>query len=125
MPFEFSQICVTLYDWEHIAERFEKATHYHEKALYKMLNDFIIPPITGELRVRPCIRVLIVFNRTDHRTINRKLSKSAAWKRQLLAASARLDLPSKKARKKRYVSLRPGRQRRKRSEAVQKEWRHA
>jgi len=45
------QICVTLYDWEHICERFEGATHYAEKALYKLLSKHIVPEITAELRV--------------------------------------------------------------------------
>lgn len=47
-----SQICVTLDEWEHIAERFEKATHYLERALYKMLTQNIVPIVTAELRVR-------------------------------------------------------------------------
>ena len=49
------QICVTLNEWEHIAERFEKATHYLEKALYKMLTQHIVPNVTAELRVRPLL----------------------------------------------------------------------
>lgn len=47
----FVQICATLYEWEHIAERFEKATHYAEKALYKTLVNDIVPFVTRELRV--------------------------------------------------------------------------
>ena len=45
------QICVTLNDWEHICERFEGATHYAEKALYKLLSQHIVPAIVTELRV--------------------------------------------------------------------------
>jgi hypothetical protein len=45
------QICVTLYEWEHIAERFEKATHYAEKALLKVLVHDIIPVVAEQLRV--------------------------------------------------------------------------
>jgi hypothetical protein len=45
------QICVTLYEWEHICERFEGATHYLEKALYKLLSQDIVPAIMTELRV--------------------------------------------------------------------------
>lgn len=41
---------MTLFDWEHIAERFEKGTHYTEKALYKVLTKDIVPVITEELR---------------------------------------------------------------------------
>jgi hypothetical protein len=46
------QICATLYEWEHIAERFDKATHYSEKALYKVLANDVVPSVTEELRVR-------------------------------------------------------------------------
>jgi hypothetical protein len=42
---------VTLHEWEHIAERFAKATHYLEKALYKVLVNEIVPIVTEELRV--------------------------------------------------------------------------
>ncbi|KAG6910104.1 hypothetical protein DXG01_013157 [Tephrocybe rancida] len=47
---EWETICVTLYEWEHIAECFEKATHYTEKALYKVLTNTIVPVVTEELR---------------------------------------------------------------------------
>lgn len=47
---EWETICVTLYEWEHICERFEGATHYAEKALYKLLSQHIVPSITAELR---------------------------------------------------------------------------
>jgi hypothetical protein len=59
--FIFAQICVTLSDWEHIAERFEKGTHYTEKALYKVLTKEIVPVITEELRVRFCLPVSLSF----------------------------------------------------------------
>ncbi|KAF4614064.1 hypothetical protein D9613_007673 [Agrocybe pediades] len=47
---EWETICSTLYEWEHIAERFEKATHYNEKALYKRLVNDIVPFVTQELK---------------------------------------------------------------------------
>ncbi|KAG6873033.1 hypothetical protein C0995_003789 [Termitomyces sp. Mi166 len=47
---EWETICVTLYEWEHVAERFEKATHYAEKAMYKVLVNNIVPVVTEELR---------------------------------------------------------------------------
>ncbi|KAH9958538.1 hypothetical protein BC827DRAFT_1261223 [Russula dissimulans] len=47
---EWETICVTLYDWEHICERLEGATHYAEKALYKLLSQHIVPEITAELQ---------------------------------------------------------------------------
>lgn len=45
------QICSTLSEWEHIAERFENATHYSEKALYKLLKNHIAPAVVEDLRV--------------------------------------------------------------------------
>jgi hypothetical protein len=45
------QICVKLDEWEHVAERFAKATHYAEKSLYKVLTQQIVPVVTEELRV--------------------------------------------------------------------------
>ncbi|KAI0035502.1 hypothetical protein K488DRAFT_68310 [Vararia minispora EC-137] len=47
---EWETLCVTLYDWEHIAERFQNATHYAEKALYKVLTQVYVPEIAAELR---------------------------------------------------------------------------
>lgn len=47
---EWETICVTLCEWEHICERFQGATHYAERALYKVLSQEIVPAITAELR---------------------------------------------------------------------------
>ncbi|CAA7268161.1 unnamed protein product [Cyclocybe aegerita] len=47
---EWETICATLYEWERIAERFQNATHYTEKALYKVLVNQIVPAVTEELR---------------------------------------------------------------------------
>jgi len=47
---EWELLCVTLHDWEHIAERFEKPTHYLEKALYKILTQSIVPSVTESLK---------------------------------------------------------------------------
>ena len=47
-----TKLCVTLSEWEHIAERFENSKHYTEKAFYKVLVNDIVPLVTAELRVR-------------------------------------------------------------------------
>ncbi|RDX43989.1 hypothetical protein OH76DRAFT_1389802 [Lentinus brumalis] len=47
---EWEAIAVTLSEWEHVADPFEKATHYLEKALYKMLTQNIVPLVTADLR---------------------------------------------------------------------------
>ena len=49
---DIEKIAATLNEWEHAAEPFEKATHYTEKALYKILTLDIIPVITAQLKVR-------------------------------------------------------------------------
>lgn len=46
------QIAVTLPEWEHVADPFANATHYLEKALYKVLTQNVVPYVTAELRVR-------------------------------------------------------------------------
>ncbi|KAN0093108.1 hypothetical protein V8E55_003892 [Tylopilus felleus] len=47
---EWETICVTLKEWESFGEQFEKASHYAEKALYKVLTQHIVPMVTAELR---------------------------------------------------------------------------
>ena len=44
-----------MFEWEHVAEPFEKATHYLEKALYKVLSQTIVPDVTERLRVSTSI----------------------------------------------------------------------
>ena len=43
---------MTLEEWEHVGDPFEKATHYLEKALYKTLTKVIAPLVIEDLRVR-------------------------------------------------------------------------
>ncbi|KAJ7844367.1 hypothetical protein B0H14DRAFT_2278678, partial [Mycena olivaceomarginata] len=73
---EWETICVTLSDWEHIAERFEKGTHYTEKALYKVLTKEIVPVITEELREIERKR------RLEEAVVHRKRSSRIATKEQ-------------------------------------------
>lgn len=42
---------MSLQEWENITLRFETATHYLEKALYKTLTDDIVPIVCESLRV--------------------------------------------------------------------------
>ncbi|KAH7919365.1 hypothetical protein BV22DRAFT_1023125 [Leucogyrophana mollusca] len=71
---EWETICVTLEEWEGIAERFEKATHYAEKALYKTLAHGIVPIITAELREVERKR------RAEDAVVHRKRSSRIAMK---------------------------------------------
>jgi site-specific DNA-cytosine methylase len=62
-----------LSDWEHICERFEGATHYAERALYKVLSQQIVPAITAELRVSDFFKINaeVTFER-EQQEIQRK-----------------------------------------------------
>jgi hypothetical protein len=42
---------VTLDEWEHIADRFQNATHHREKALHKLLTTSIVPSVVQYLGV--------------------------------------------------------------------------
>ncbi|KAL0579991.1 hypothetical protein V5O48_001994 [Marasmius crinis-equi] len=71
---EWETICVTLYEWEHITERWEKATHYAEKALCKVLRTHIAPFIIEELRAAENKR------RLEEAIVHRKRSSRIAIK---------------------------------------------
>lgn len=49
--FTYFKLCVSLEEWESVASRFEKATHYLEKALHKFLVQEVVPYVTETLRV--------------------------------------------------------------------------
>ncbi|KAH0833157.1 hypothetical protein J3R83DRAFT_12183 [Lanmaoa asiatica] len=68
------QICVTLEEWESIGQQFEKATHYAEKALHKVLSQSIVPMVTAELREVEKKR------RIEEAVVHRKRSSRIAMK---------------------------------------------
>ncbi|KAF7330390.1 DALR-1 domain-containing protein [Mycena venus] len=97
---EWETICVTLSDWEHIAERFERGSHYTEKALYKALAKEIVPVITEELREIERKRRLeeaIVHRKRSSRIANKEQEKEEA--RQL--ARQKAEVAEKKSRAQR------------------------
>ncbi|KAM6504385.1 hypothetical protein JOM56_001328 [Amanita muscaria] len=47
---EWETICVSSYDWEHIADRFASGTHYSEKGLHKYLIHHLVPSVTERLK---------------------------------------------------------------------------
>ncbi|KAK0480265.1 hypothetical protein IW261DRAFT_1477011 [Armillaria novae-zelandiae] len=71
---EWETICVTLNEWEHIAERWQNATHYAEKALYKVLTTSIVPVITEELRE------IVRKKKVEEAVVHRKRSSRIAIK---------------------------------------------
>ncbi|KAF5367052.1 hypothetical protein D9758_004057 [Tetrapyrgos nigripes] len=97
---EWETLCATLHEWEHIAERWQKATHYAEKALYKVLTNHIVPIVTEELREIENKR------RLEEAVVHRKRSSRLAVK-ELEKEEARAA-----ARKKVEDDERLGRQRR-------------
>ena len=109
------QICVTLNDWEHICERFEGATHYTEKALYKLLSQHIVPAIIAELRVsRSLSRLRPRFEQKQTRRYN----GSDTWKKLCHNANALRVSPLKKTKRRKHGWLRSGKQRKRRSSAA-------
>ncbi|KAJ7202501.1 hypothetical protein B0H12DRAFT_1162635 [Mycena haematopus] len=97
---EWETICVTLSDWEHIAERFANGTHYTEKALHKVLTKQIVPIITEELREVERKRRLeeaVVHRKRSSRIASKEQEKEEA--RQL--ARQKADVVEKKNRAQR------------------------
>lgn len=81
---------MTLEEWESIAQQFEKATHYAEKALYKALSQNIMPTVTAELRV--CF-TFIPAGYTLLYLFPRRSRKSDGWRKLLCIASVPPELP--------------------------------
>ncbi|KAG8213169.1 hypothetical protein J3R82DRAFT_11580 [Butyriboletus roseoflavus] len=71
---EWETICVTLEEWESIEQQFEKANHYAEKALHKVLSQSIVPMVTAELREAEKKR------RMEDAVVHRKRSSRIAMK---------------------------------------------
>ncbi|KAI0956478.1 hypothetical protein AcV7_006869 [Taiwanofungus camphoratus] len=97
---EWETLCVTLYEWEHIAERFEQATHYLEKALYKVLSQHIVPAVTAELREverKRKIEEAIVHRKRSSRIAIKESEKEEAR----LVAKKKAEEAEKMARAKR------------------------
>ncbi|KAI0636158.1 hypothetical protein C8Q77DRAFT_1277460 [Trametes polyzona] len=97
---EWEAIAVTLPEWEHVADRFANATHYLEKALYKVLTQNIVPYVTAELREHEKRR------RLEEAVVHRKRSSRIAMKESekeeaRLAAKKRAEEEEKMARAKR------------------------
>ncbi|KAF7316997.1 DALR-1 domain-containing protein [Mycena chlorophos] len=91
---EWETICVTLYEWEHIAARFESGTHYTEKALYKVLTQHIVPVIAEELREIERKRRMV------ESVVHRKRSSRIAIKEQEKEAARQLTVQKVEATEK-------------------------
>ncbi|THH11024.1 hypothetical protein EW145_g930 [Phellinidium pouzarii] len=97
---EWETICVSLQEWETIAQQFEKATHYLEKALNKLLTQEIVPFVIESLRE-------VESNRAKEEALmNRKRSSRIAVKETekeiaRLAAAKQMEEAEKMARMRR------------------------
>ncbi|KAG2036286.1 hypothetical protein BDR03DRAFT_866433 [Suillus americanus] len=114
---EWETICITLEEWENFPEQFEKATHYAEKSLYKVLTQSIVPAITAELRA--CIPHHLILGsidtnkkkRKEEAVVHRKRSSRIAIKesekeQELLAAKKRAEEDEKMSRARRAEARR-------------------
>lgn len=102
---EWETICITLEEWENFPEQFEKATHYAEKSLYKVLTQSIVPAITAELRE------VEKKKRKEEAVVHRKRSSRIAIKesekeQELLAAKKRAEENEKMSRARRAEARR-------------------
>ncbi|KAI0788075.1 hypothetical protein C8Q74DRAFT_1349421 [Fomes fomentarius] len=97
---EWETIAVTLTEWEHIAEPFAKATHYLERALYKMLTQNIVPIVVEDLREaekRKRLEAAIVHRKRSSRIAIKESEKEEAR----LAAKKKAEDEEKLARARR------------------------
>lgn len=102
---EWETICITLEEWESFPEQFEKATHYAEKSLYKVLTQSIVPEITAELRE------VEKKKRKEEAVVHRKRSSRIAIKesekeQEVLAAKKRAEEDEKMGRARRAETRR-------------------
>ncbi|KAJ7510268.1 hypothetical protein B0H11DRAFT_1958230 [Mycena galericulata] len=105
---EWETICVTLSDWEHIAERFEKGTHYTEKALHKVLVKEIVPVITEELR-----------EIERKRRLEEAITKAEAEEKKTRAQRLEARLAKEEAERERREAAREQRRREKEAQEAQ------
>ncbi|KAF7978847.1 hypothetical protein HWV62_44657 [Athelia sp. TMB] len=113
---EWETIAVTLYEWEHVAEPFEKATHYTEKALYKVLTVDIAPAIVAELKE------IVRQRQLEEAVVHRKRSSRIAIKESekeeaQLAAQRKAEEAEKMSRAQRLEA----RQQREEAERIKRE----
>ncbi|KAH7884569.1 hypothetical protein F5I97DRAFT_1929415 [Phlebopus sp. FC_14] len=112
------QICVTLEEWESISQRFESATHYAEKALYKVLSQGIVPIIAAELREVERKR------RVEEAIVHRKRSSRIAMK-ESVKEEERLALQKRAEEEERMSRARRLEARRQKEEAERLKREHA
>ncbi|KAL1701719.1 hypothetical protein EV121DRAFT_262846 [Schizophyllum commune] len=98
---EWETIAVTLEEWEHVGDPFEKATHYLEKALYKTLTKVIAPLVIEDLRA------VLREKQKEEAIVHRKRSsriavKESAKEEARLAAKRQAEEEEKNSRARRH-----------------------
>ncbi|KAJ3734153.1 hypothetical protein DFJ43DRAFT_1130808 [Lentinula guzmanii] len=125
---EWETYAVTLHEWEHIAERWRNATHYTEKALYKVLVNHIVPIIIEELRevevkrqkeeaITQRKRSSRIALRESEKEEARLASKKKAEDEEKLSRAKRLEARQRKEEEERLKRETAREQRRKEREA--------
>ncbi|KAH9933667.1 uncharacterized protein BXZ73DRAFT_46246 [Epithele typhae] len=124
---EWEAIAVTLAEWEAVAEPFARATHYLEKALYKMLTQNIMPAVIEDLqeaekkkRMEEAISSRKRSSRIAHKENEKEEARIAARKKaeeeDKLSRSRRMEARQKKEDNERVKQDRARQQRAKERE---------
>ncbi|OCB85271.1 hypothetical protein A7U60_g7576 [Sanghuangporus baumii] len=113
---EWETLCISLQEWEEISHRFEKATHYLEKALHKVLSQEIVPFVTESLREAEKLRM------KEDALMNRKRSSRIAI-REMEKETARMEAVHKAEEEEKMARMRrlEARSRREEEERLKRE----
>ncbi|TFK40094.1 hypothetical protein BDQ12DRAFT_680331 [Crucibulum laeve] len=102
---EWEMICVTLREWECIADRFEKSTYYLEKSLYKRLVTDIVPTMVDmlkEVEKKRKLEEALVHRKRSSRIAIKESEKEEA----LVAAKKKAEEEEKMGRARRVEARR-------------------
>ncbi|KAL5526019.1 hypothetical protein ACEPAG_7357 [Sanghuangporus baumii] len=113
---EWETLCISLQEWEEISHRFEKATHYLEKALHKVLSQEVVPFVTEALREAEKLRM------KEDALMNRKRSSRIAI-REMERETARMEAVHKAEEEEKMARMRrlEARSRREEEERLKRE----
>ncbi|KAG0364039.1 hypothetical protein BGZ54_007899 [Gamsiella multidivaricata] len=82
---EWEPICITQHDWEEFAKAFKRSKDSTEKALYKLINEDILPKVLGDFMEKQREREKL------EAIVNRKRSSRIVIRELELQEKARLD----------------------------------
>ncbi|RSH88163.1 uncharacterized protein EHS24_000691 [Apiotrichum porosum] len=96
---EWETVCVSLYDWQHYPDQWEKSKHPDEKALYKLLKDEVGPQIIEVLQAKEQERLkqeALNNRKRSSRIATRELEREEAIRRE--AAEREMEERMEKSR---------------------------